>query len=185
MSSGNISINSDELMDAVSIVDEGLNILQSSMSTSISSDFKALSETGLFSSGITSINSQIQSLATSSGNLITKFMSHTQEFEELEKEIENLADSYGSGYKPSSSGGGGGSSHSVSSPSVDNVNQGVSVTNGDLNTKISTLDSTSQVNLINFLSVNKDKDTSLASLIFNSGKAGILLTLLKKFFNFF
>lgn len=179
---GSISINSDELMEAVSIVDEGLNVLEGSMTSSIASDFSALIDTGLFANGIANLSKQIQSLSTSSGNLITKFMSHTQEFEELESQIEGIANDYASVYRPTTTGGGGESSYDVATPNVENVNQGNSVTNGDLNTTISSIDTDTQVKLVEFLNVNKDKDTSLASLIFNSSKAGLLLTLLKNFY---
>ena len=49
---GNIEVNSEEIMSAVSILDQALNILQSDIKPIVMSDFDALKETNLFSEGL-------------------------------------------------------------------------------------------------------------------------------------
>jgi len=179
---GSISINSNEVMEAVGILDEASNVLQSSMLTSISSNFTALIETSLYADGVSTIKEQIESINKSCQNLMTKVVAHTTEFEDFENNLKNSAANYGSSYDNYSNGTSGGGSFSVdNSTNMDTIVEGNPVTNGNLLNVIPALDEPNQVNLLNFLNVNKGNDMTLQNLLFNSANAGFLLTLLKKF----
>lgn len=179
---GGISINSNEVMEAVGILDEASNVLQTSMATSINSNFTALVDTSLYAEGVATIKEQIESINQSCQNLMTKIVAHTNEFEEFENNLISSASNYSSSYDNYSTGSSGGGSHSIDNGTVmEPVVESNPVTNGNLLNVIPALDEPNQVNLLNFLNVNKGNEMTLQNLLFNSANAGFLLTLLKKF----
>ena len=178
---GKIQINSEEVMSSVGILDQLLNVLQGEIQPSVLSNFTALRETGLFSEGLSKLDSQITSIITSNENLMTKLTIHADEIIELEKELAKYADNYQSGYSGGSSGNSGNFSD-IADVIVENVNKGVSIKTEDVIASIPKLDEESQVKLIEFLNANKNSDTNLQSLLFDPSKSGLLLTMLKKFY---
>ena len=179
--SGNIVINSEEIMSAVGILDESLNTLQGSMQSSIGSSFTPLIETDLFTEGINKIAKQIDSLATSNQNLMSKITVHAEEFASLEQELEQYATDFATNYSNYSNGYSGDYSN-IADMIVNDIMDGKSVNEGDILSSIPKLTSTEQTKLIEFIKINKDSNTTVQELLLNPEKSGALLVLLKKFY---
>lgn len=179
---GNLLINSDEISSTVSILTTIVSTLQDEMSSSINSDFNALIEANLFSSGITSISNQIKALSSSYQNLITEVSNHASEFEAIEDTFSSDISNYNSVYSDGN-GGNSGSNISNDSISVNEVNDGTIINDDTLVNNIENITDDTLVNsLINFLNVNKDDNLTINSLLFDTSKSGMLAILLKKFY---
>lgn len=182
---GSIIINSEEISNTVSILNESSRILESDMKPSIVSDFNALTNAGLFVDGIAKLKEQIDALITNHKVLIGEISKHSAEFEEMEEKLSKTIRRGGSGASGYTSGNSGYSGDSLN-PSEINTNQG---SNGDavnseqLIGKIPEITDKTLNELINFINVNKENDTSLKSLLFDKDKAGVLAILLNKFYN--
>lgn len=187
---GSISINSDEIMSSVEIIDGALATLQGNMTSKIHSDFAVLKETNLFSFGIDKIEKQIESLTTSSSNLITKLVSHTNEYNDFEASIENLANNYesadslldsnGSNGRNYPTGGGYHNSYNTVNSYISDVNEGNVINKTPIMDELVKLNTDTATKLINFLSIYKNNDLTYKNLLFDSNSAEILYTLLKK-----
>ena len=178
---GVLEINDEEIMTSVNILDESLNILENEIKPALVSKFNALKETDLFNEGLTKLIAQIDSLITSNKNFMTKLTIHADELVQLEAELALAAEQYGS------NNWGGSSGNSGAELPLDDivssfVDKGRAIGISNVLDAIPMLDETNQTELINFLNVNKGKDVSLNELLFDSENAGLLLSLLKKFY---
>ncbi len=176
-----VDINSDEIMKAISILDGSLNILEGTMLTSISNDFKVLSSLGLFTDGLDKLKTQIETMKKSNENLMTKISLHAAEMQEVEESIVAEVNStfISSG---NYSGGGGGSYYSdISQISVSTVTENTNINNNQVADAINNIKPIDINNILSFLNINKG-EYSISDILFCDVGSGILLCLLKKFY---
>lgn len=176
-----VDINSDEIMNAISILDGSLNILEGTMLTSISNDFKVLSSLGLFTDGLDKLKTQIETMKKSNENLMTKISLHAAEMQEVEESIVAEVNStfISSG---NYSGGGGGSYYSdISQISVSTVTENTNINNNQVADAINNIKPIDINNILSFLNINKG-EYSISDILFCDVGSGILLCLLKKFY---
>lgn len=176
-----VDINSDEIMKAISILDGSLNILEGTMLTSISNDFKVLSSLGLFTDGLDKLKTQIETMKKSNENLMTKISLHAAEMQEVEESIVAEVNStfISSG---NYSGGGGGSYYSdISQISVSTVTGNTNINNNQVADAINNIKPIDINNILSFLNINKG-EYSISDILFCDVGSGILLCLLKKFY---
>lgn len=176
-----VDINSDEIMKAISILDSSLNILEGSMLTSISTDFKVLSSLGLFTDGLDKLKTQIETMKKSNENLMTKISLHAAEMQEVEESIvaEVNATFISSGNY--SSGGGGNYYSDISQISVSTVTENTNINNDQVADAINNIKPIDINNILSFLNINKG-EYSISDILFCDVGSGILLCLLKKFY---
>lgn len=183
MEDGTLEINSNEIMSAVSILDESLGVIEG-LSGKIPGNFSVLSDIGLFPS-LNKISAQITSISTSTKNLMSKITVHAQDFEALENRLEQMVTDASStsttDYSYSSSSDYSGEYEEIADIVVDSVNEGVKINTDDILDSISNLTDSDKIKLIEFLKLN-DKKIEASELLFNPENAGLLLQLLKKFY---
>jgi hypothetical protein len=178
-----INITTDDITNAISILDSSLNIIESSLSSSISSDFVVLSDLDLFSDGLSKLKAQIDSLKQSNENLMTKISTHAVEIMKLE---ENIVSTIQNELVRSSAGSGGGGSYysdidEVGVSEVGDNNNIANVSNAQLFDNIGKLSISDIDSLLSFLNINKG-EYSINDILLSDVGSGILLCLLKKFY---
>ena len=178
---GILEIDSQEIMSVLSSLEQFLNILQKDVKPIILSDFEGLKKTNLFSDGLENIIKQVELLTTNNQNMMTKIAVHMNEIIELEQQLSTEANDYESQYS-GDNGEDSGIYFDFSDIVVNSVEQGNSIKNDDVIGLIPKLSETTQISLIKFLSMNKESNASLNDLLFDEGKSGLLLKLLKKFY---
>ena len=176
-----VDINSDEIMKAISILDGSLNILEGTMLTSISNDFKVLSSLGLFTDGLDKLKTQIETMKKSNENLMTKISLHVAEMQEVEESI--VAEVNSTFISSGNYGGGGGGSYysDISQISVSTVTENTNINNNQVADAINNIKPIDINNILSFLNINKG-EYSISDILFCDVGSGILLCLLKKFY---
>ena len=82
-----INITTDDITNAVGILDGSLNIMEGSIATSITGDITVLSSLELFTEGLGKLKSQLDALKQSNENLMTKITLHADDIAKLEEKI--------------------------------------------------------------------------------------------------
>lgn len=175
-----INISTEEVMNAISILDSSLSIIEGSMVTSVSNDFVVLSSLDLFSEGLDKLKNQLTTLKQSNENLMTKISLHVNEITELENsiatEIQNEL------VRGNAGTGGGGSYYSnIDSVDVSNVDNNTNISNAQVIENIGNIKDVEVDNIMSFLNINKG-EYSINDILLSDVGSGILLCLLKKFY---
>lgn len=176
-----IAINSDEIMDAIEILDESLHIIESEMIPKLDSKFKVLESLDFFSSGLVKLKEQLSSLENSNKNLMSKITLHADEVTTMEAELAQML-ARGDVSGTEASGGGRGSYIASSSFQVEQVEENVLLSTHDVEVKVENLDRDALLSVYTFLSINRGK-YSLSELLVNVSYSGIVTGLLKRFFS--
>lgn len=189
---GDLLIDSSELSGVVSTINTIVTTLESDIGTTISSEFTALSDAGLFTDGIATLTQSVQALGSSYKQLAVLIASHSAELEETENQLSNAAGNYSGGYSGSSSssgnsGGssgssGGNSSYDDNNTNVNDVNDGNAIDASKLIDNIEKITDDSLIKLVDFINVNKEAKTSLNQLLFDKTNAMKLVALLRVFY---
>lgn len=179
--SGEIEINSEEIYATASIIKETSTTLEA-MLPIITGDFSVLEELGFFSDGLSKISKQVQNLIAANEMIDSRLISHIEDIQAMEQDLLNLASGSGSngnysGYKGSS-----GESIQGSSVSIDDVSKGTQINDEQINKSITEMDGPKETELLSFLEINKEDNTTLSELFLDPDKSGQLLKLLKKFY---
>ena len=175
-----IKYNTEEINETQTILKESLNILQNEISTPLNSEFEALSKVDLFSSGLTKLKSQTETLVENYTTFSSSLSQHENDLSTFEdtqaSEVREYISNY-SGSRHYSSG----SSHDTDSISTDNVEEGNAINNSYLETILPEISYNSKVQALkNILTYNND---TLTALLTDASKANILVYQLKKMLN--
>lgn len=175
-----IKYNTEEINETQTILKESLNILQNEISTPLNSEFEALSKVDLFSSGLTKLKSQTETLVENYTTFSSSLSQHENDLSTFEdtqaSEVREYISNY-SGSRHYSSG----SSHDIDSISTDNVEEGNAINNSYLETILPEISYNSKVQALkNILTYNND---TLTALLTDVSKANILVYQLKKMLN--
>ena len=81
-----INYNSEDINEARVILNDSIRILESEISTPLSKDFKVLSETGLFTEGLSKLQAQFNTLANDHTTFLNSLASHDSDLSTFEKE---------------------------------------------------------------------------------------------------
>jgi hypothetical protein len=154
--------------------------LQNEISTPLNSEFEALSKVDLFSSGLTKLKSQTETLVENYTTFSSSLSQHENDLSTFEdtqaSEVREYISNY-SGSRHYSSG----SSHDTDSISTDNVEEGNAINNSYLETILPEISYNSKVQALkNILTYNND---TLTALLTDVSKANILVYQLKKMLN--
>ena len=175
-----INISTEEVMNAVTILDSSLNLLEGRMLTSISNDFAVLSRLDLFSEGLEKLKAQVEALKQSNANLMTKITLHVDEIAELGEAI--AAEIQKELVTANAGTGASGSYYSnIESVGVSNVENNTNITNGQILENIGNVGKVEVDNIMSFLNINKG-EYSINDILLSDVGSGILLCLLKKFY---
>ncbi len=180
-SNNNIEFSSEEIQNAIAILDKSLDLIESSIAPSLNSKFKVLSDLDLFSAGISKLQAQIKSLETSNKNLMTKIFLHNDDVEALEESI--VADITSAYITQTSSYSGNRGSYYSDTGSVDvsDTYQNNTITEAELTIDIPGMDDEQYQELISFININKGNFT-LNQILFNAECSGLLYLFLRKFY---
>ena len=175
-----IKYNTEEINETQTILKESLNILQNEISTPLNSEFEALSKVDLFSSGLTKLKSQTETLVENYTTFSSSLSQHENDLSTFEdtqaSEVREYISNYSSSGHYSS-----GSSHDTDSISTDNVEEGNAINNSYLETILPEISYNSKVQALkNILTYNND---TLTALLTDVSKANILVYQLKKMLN--
>ena len=165
---GKVSIDSDTLNSVVSGLNSAANALESDIAGKLPGAFEALSTAGLYSNGLSKIKEQAQYVATLQKNIASDVSSHLEGTVDTEEDLSNTFDTHGN--YDAGGGGGGGNNHNSGDNSDNDVDNGKKIKSDQLIANINAIDYDNVEKLVNFLNVNKEKD-SLVSLIFNFEKS--------------
>lgn len=171
---------SQEVHNAVSILNEAYTTMNTSIANSINSDFTVLTDLDLFASGLAKIKEQVTSLAQIYETLIAKLKAHDTTMEETEQTMNNYVDDY-TGSSRSNSSSSSRSHRSASSieteaPTTVEEEDGKKISNEELQTIIENLDfSNLKVALQNILNSNEN----LTAMLSDNYNANILTYMLK------
>ena len=175
-----INISTEDVMNAITILDSSLNIMESSMLTSISKDFAVLSSLDLFNEGLAKLKAQVTALKQSNENLMTKITLHADEIAALEEEITTQIQKELITYDAGS--GGGGSYYSdINSIDVEDVTNNTNISNLQVVENLNDVTKVDIDNILSFLNINKG-DYSINDILLSDVGSGILLCLLKRFY---
>ena len=179
---GQISIDSNTLSTCISHLTNSKTSLESDAKTAITTGFAALEQCGLFSSGLASLKSSIDTLAASHDTVITSLSAHLTQMGEQENIIGEYINTYGGG--TNISGGGtytGGNESQYEESTIEETPDGKKISNSELLTAISELDYSKSASLLTSLIEMASKyDTTLTELLLNPEKSGLLVEILKK-----
>ena len=106
---GQINLNSTEISSAISILSSSSSALEGDALSAINSDFAPLVSCGLFTSGLATLKSNIETIVTNEKNFISSLQSHLTQMETQENDISNYIGGYSSGYSSSGTSTSGGS----------------------------------------------------------------------------
>lgn len=171
---------SQEVHNAVNILNEAYTTMNTSIANSINSDFTVLTDLDLFSSGLAKIKEQVKSLAQIYETLIAKLKAHDTTMEETEQTMNTYVDDYTSSSRKSGSSyhrsHGDSSSIEAEAPTTVEENDGKKISNDELQTIIENLDySNLKVALQNILNSNEN----LTAMLSDNFNANILTYMLK------
>lgn len=191
---GDVLINSEEISSVVSVINTISTTLESDIGSSITSNFTALTNAGLFATGISNLSQVVTALASSYKQLASVISTHTQDIAETEQQLSNAAQSNSGTYSKRGSSGGssggssssssGGSNGSTPETNVPNVDDGKPINSSELINKIENITDDSCVELVNFLNINKDKNLAINKLLFDKTNALKLVNLLKQYYGY-
>jgi hypothetical protein len=180
MKSGQINVNSQDLESAISLIGNSKNALESDAISSLDNDFKVLTELGLFTSGLSSIKSNISKIAEIEGSFISSLSTHLSSLKTQEDNISNYIGSYGGSY------GGGGTRSSTATSTYTNadtdaVDKGTKISNTELANFLAEMNvDTSKLLLENISKQAAANGTTITELMLNPEKSGLLVEILKK-----
>ena len=176
---------SQEVQNAISILNEAYTTMNTGIANSINSDFSVLTDLDLFSSGLSKIKEQVTSLAQIYETLIAKLKTHDTTMEETEQSMNDAVDNYtDSAYRGSGGyGSGGSSSHGsgheaeAEKPTVEEEEDGKQISDEQLKEIIKEFDFANlKVALQNILNANGN----LTAMLSDNYNANILVYMLKK-----
>ena len=177
-SSGKVSINSEEVSNALTYIVNSCAVIEGDISSKIPGSFQALADLGFFATGLNKIQEQVKSVINVHKDLISQISSHLESVAQTETELSTQFRNGGNNYSGYNNYYGGGSSGS--STDVDGVVDGQKINAQQLIEFIPQLDDDSKTNLVRFINVKKEEGTSFVDLLFNTSKSEELFVLINK-----
>lgn len=179
MASGKVSVNSDEVNNALSYVVNSCGTLEGNVSSKLPGNFEVLSELDLFSEGLTKLTKQVSDIISTHKSVISTITEHLSQIAESE---ENLYQDFSSGIGYYNGGASGGyvEDSNGSDTTVDNENDGKKIKADELVKIIQELDENSIISLVNLINVKKDEKTKLIDVLFDTSKSETLFTVIKE-----
>jgi len=201
MANQKISINSATAQSVMTYVANSASILESDVSSKLSSSFEPMTSLG-FLTCLPTIQSQVTSLANAHQKLVSEITSHLGIAEDTEKRLENDYNngSYGTGSKggysggsSGGSGGGGGGSYSGGTEEMGeeyveeysemtDVSEGLPISVSELSELLDNIDGEYQNNFVELLNQNIEGGDSLSELLLDNTKSKKLYKVIKNIF---
>jgi hypothetical protein len=177
---GSMTVDSNVLATIVANVTSDKGQIEN-ISSKLSSGFTALTEAGLFENCLKSLQDEAKNIITTYEVLAKELNSHVDEYTNLENAMGNIADNYQSYYSPYSGQGGNnvdGNPYDTPTPP-----DGTQVDPQKMDDKIPSIDDTTLSSILNFISIVKSNNLTLAELLFDPKNAEYLCTLLQNFYS--
>ena len=185
---GQVNLNSSEISSAISILSSSASALEGDALSAISSDFAPLTSCGLFTSGLATIKSNIETIVTNEKNFVSSLQAHLTQMETQETDITNYIGGYSGGYSggsssggSSGSSGGSGSASTYQQSTVEEVSKGKKISTEEVTASVSELSYETAKKLLEDIAAKaKEYNTTLTELLLNPEKSGLLYEILKK-----
>ena len=183
---GQINLNSTEISSAISILSSSSSALEGDALSAINSDFAPLVSCGLFTSGLATLKSNIETIVTNEKNFISSLQSHLTQMETQENDISNYIGGYSSGYSSSGTSTSGGSTSTGTTSTyqestTEEVTHGKKVSTEEITASVSGLKYETAKQLLEDIAAKaKEYNTTLTELLLNPEKSGLLYEILKK-----
>jgi hypothetical protein len=183
-SSNGITIKSSVLEGIIANINsEKASIEQ--IGNKLSTSFSSLTDSGLFENCLESLKASVSSISLTYDVLGSTISTHLNEVSSVEQAVAAVGNDYMSSYNYNSSSNGG-SSYDVGGSrigdSVIPLHHGMAVGNGKLEEEIAKLDIKSISSIVSFMCMVKEKNKSLAEILFDSDNSDYCATLLKDFY---
>lgn len=184
MAKGKVSINSEVANNVITYLANATQCLDGDVTSKLTSSFQPLVDLGFASNCLSKVQEQVKSLLSQEQSLISSISSHLSDVSKsedgLNKGFNNRIGSFG--------GGGGGSSTTPVTPGdqegseidVDDEEDGKKIKVDGFKEIIDALTDTEKNSLLKLLEVNKDANTSIKDLLFDTKYSEELFKLLKK-----
>lgn len=187
MANTQISINSEAAYNVMTYVANSSSILESDVSSKLSSGFDALTSLGFLENSLSKVQSQVASLIKAHNSIVSEIASHMTDVQNQEDDLKNGYQnrSYGGGYSGGSNGGDGGEAahpDDTSAYELQEEDDGLKVSADELCDMLDLITGDYQKNLIDLIKANKDDDVSLIELLLNTSTSEKLYKALKKIF---
>lgn len=180
MASGEVSVNSDVVNNALSYVVNSCGTLEGSVSSKLPGNFECLAELDLFSEGLTKLSTQVKEIISTEKSIISTITEHLSQLatneEDLYQGFNNGVQNYNNG---SNNNGPTGNSNG-SDTTIDEENDGKKIKAEELINSIKELDANSLVDLLNLINVKKDEKTQLVDMLFDTSNSEKLFTIIKE-----
>ena len=182
MALGKVSINSDVANNVISYLSNATQCLDGDVTSKLASSFQPLVDLGFASNCLSKIQQQVKSLLSQEQSLIDSISSHLSDVSEVENNLNrDFTNRIGSS-------GGWGSYNPPSTTEVvdgseievDNEEDGKKIKVDGFKEIIDSLTDTEKNNLLKLLEVNKDANTSIKDLLFDTKYSEELFKTLKK-----
>lgn len=184
MAKGKVSINSEVANNVITYLTNATQCLDGDVTSKLTSSFQPLVDLGFASNCLSKVQEQVKSLLSQEQSLISSISSHLSDVSKSE-------DGLNKGFNNrigSSGGGGGGSSTTPVTPGdqegseidVDDEEDGKKIKVDGFKEMIDALTDTEKNSLLKLLEVNKDANTSIKDLLFDTKYSEELFKLLKK-----
>lgn len=178
--SNKINYNSEEVSEAKTIIKESIRILQSDILSPLNSDFKALSEVDLFSSGLSKIQMQMNTLANDHNTFLNALGDHDSDMSDFESRQADAVSKYLEGSSSEGSYYGGSNTHHKHHKSKDK-NDGDEISDKELKEIVDNFSYDNKLQALkNLLTYD---DLSVTSLLTDESNSNILSCLLKQMLN--
>ena len=176
MANTQISINSEAAYNVMTYVANSCSILESDVSSKLSSGFDALTSLGFLDNSLSKVQSQVASLIAAHNSIVSEIASHMTDVQNQEDDLQNGYQNrtYGGGYSGGSNGGDGGEAahpDDTSTYELQEEDDGLKVSADELIEMLDSVEGDYQKNLIDLLNAYKDKDVSLIELLLDNTKS--------------
>lgn len=169
---------------------ESINSLNTGISSTILSDFSALTDLGLFSTQLNNLKKGVDSFVADQESFLSIVQNNKYQWAQVNNEVSGVLSDVGSEVeggkngKKSGSGGrsggsGGGGSSGSSKSGINNVNKGKSISTDDVEDLLSKFDEDTLAVLLKKL-YKMNGDQSIVDLLVDQSKSGLLLMYLKQ-----
>ena len=187
MANTKISINSEAAYNVMTYVANSCSILESDVSSKLSSGFDALTSLGFLDNSLSKVQSQVASLISAHNSIVSEIASHMTDVQNQEDALQNGYQNrtYGGGYSGGSNGGDGGEAahpDDTSTYELEEEDDGLKISADELCDLLESVEGEYQKNLIDLINANKDSDVSLIELLLDNTKSEKLYKALKKIF---
>ena len=189
--SSSISIDSETAYSVMTYVANSSTILDSDVSSKLSSGFEALTSLGFLTS-LSTIQGQVTTLINAHNKIVSEISSHMSVASEQEEDLKSGYESGTFGGGGGSSGGGGGGGYSGYSyggeqegeteTQITEEEDGTQVSSDQLREMILNMDDAYKSSLIELINTNKESDISFNALLLDYSNCMALYTVIKEIF---